>query len=95
MLKEIVQLQIQIQRKMKTKKIYQAKTNNNKSATVTIPVASGTRADLSVTNSSSPNPVTAGNNITYTQSRPVWAKISDRGTLRNAFSIMPLVRASR
>ncbi|MBZ5689567.1 MAG: DUF11 domain-containing protein [Acidobacteriia bacterium] len=40
----------------------------NNSATVTIPVASGTRADLSVTNSSSPNPVTAGNNITYTQS---------------------------
>ena len=38
------------------------------SATVTIAVASGTQADLSVTNSGSPNPVTAGNNITYTQS---------------------------
>ena len=33
----------------------------------TIAVASGTQADLSVTNSGSPNPVTAGNNITYTQ----------------------------
>ena len=39
----------------------------NNSAVVTIPVASGTQADLSVTNSGSPNPVTAGNNITYTQ----------------------------
>jgi uncharacterized repeat protein (TIGR01451 family) len=38
------------------------------SATVTIGVATGTQADLSVTNSGSPNPVTAGNNITYTQS---------------------------
>ena len=38
------------------------------SATVNIAVASGTQADLSVTNSASPNPVTAGNNITYTQS---------------------------
>jgi uncharacterized repeat protein (TIGR01451 family) len=36
--------------------------------TVNIAVASGTQADLSVTNSGSPNPVTAGNNITYTQS---------------------------
>jgi uncharacterized repeat protein (TIGR01451 family) len=40
----------------------------NNSATVNIPVGSGTRADLSVTNSASPNPVTAGNNITYSQS---------------------------
>jgi len=39
----------------------------NNSATVTIPVSSGSQADLSVTNSASPNPVTAGNNITYTQ----------------------------
>jgi uncharacterized repeat protein (TIGR01451 family) len=38
------------------------------SATVTIAVASGAQADLSVTNSGSPNAVTAGNNITYTQS---------------------------
>jgi uncharacterized repeat protein (TIGR01451 family) len=38
------------------------------SATVNIAVTSGTQADLSVTNSGSPNPVTAGNNITYTQS---------------------------
>ena len=38
------------------------------SATVNIAVASGAQADLSVTNSGSPNPVTAGNNITYTQS---------------------------
>jgi uncharacterized repeat protein (TIGR01451 family) len=38
------------------------------SATVNIAVASGTQADLSVTNSGSPNPVSAGNNITYTQS---------------------------
>jgi uncharacterized repeat protein (TIGR01451 family) len=37
------------------------------SATVQIAVASGTQADLSVTNAASPNPVTAGNNITYTQ----------------------------
>ena len=42
------------------------KTDN--SATVNIAVASGTQADLSVTNSGSPNPVTAGQNITYTQS---------------------------
>jgi len=40
----------------------------NNSATVNIPVGSGTQADLSVTNVGSPNPVTAGNNITYTQS---------------------------
>jgi uncharacterized repeat protein (TIGR01451 family) len=39
----------------------------NNSATVTIAVASGAQADLSVTNAGSPNPVTAGNNITYTQ----------------------------
>ncbi len=38
------------------------------SATVSIAVASAAQADLSVTNSGSPNPVTAGNNITYTQS---------------------------
>ena len=41
---------------------------SNNSAAVTIPVASATQADLRVTNTSSPNPVTAGNNITYTQS---------------------------
>src|SRR5271157_4090038 len=41
---------------------------NNNSATVNIAVASATQADLSVTNSASPNPVTAGNVITYTQS---------------------------
>ncbi len=41
-------------------------TNNN-SATVNIAVASATQADLSVTNSATPNPVTAGNNITYAQ----------------------------
>ena len=40
---------------------------NNNSATVTIGVGNATTADLSVTNSASPNPVTAGNNITYTQ----------------------------
>ncbi|HUA16584.1 MAG TPA: C25 family cysteine peptidase [Verrucomicrobiae bacterium] len=40
----------------------------NNSATVNIPVASATQADLSVTNAGSPNPVSAGNNITYTQS---------------------------
>jgi uncharacterized repeat protein (TIGR01451 family) len=38
------------------------------SATVNIAVTSGTQADLSVTNAGSPSPVTAGNNITYTQS---------------------------
>ncbi len=37
------------------------------SATVNIAVAVAGQADLSVTNSASPNPVTAGNNITYTQ----------------------------
>ena len=41
---------------------------SNNSATVNIAVASGTQADLSVTNSASPNPVAAGNNITYAQS---------------------------
>jgi uncharacterized repeat protein (TIGR01451 family) len=40
---------------------------SNNSATVNTPVASATQADLSVTNSASPNPVTAGNNITYAQ----------------------------
>jgi uncharacterized repeat protein (TIGR01451 family) len=42
--------------------------STNNTAIVNIPVASGTQADLSVTNSATPNPVTAGNNITYTQS---------------------------
>jgi len=42
--------------------------STNNSATVNIAVTSGTQADLSVTNTGSPNPVTAGNNITYTQS---------------------------
>ena len=40
---------------------------NDNSATVAIAVAGATQADLSVTNSGSPNPVTAGNNITYLQ----------------------------
>jgi uncharacterized repeat protein (TIGR01451 family) len=40
---------------------------NDNSATVKIAVAGTTQADLSVTNSASPNPVTAGNNITYVQ----------------------------
>jgi len=40
----------------------------NNSATVSIPVTSATQADLRVTNSGSPSLVTAGNNITYTQS---------------------------
>jgi uncharacterized repeat protein (TIGR01451 family) len=40
----------------------------NNAAAVAIAVTSGTQADLSVTNSGSPSPVTAGNNITYTQS---------------------------
>jgi uncharacterized repeat protein (TIGR01451 family) len=39
----------------------------NNSATVTIGVASAAEADLSVTDSASPNPVAAGQNITYTQ----------------------------
>ncbi len=39
----------------------------NNSATVMIGVAGATQADLSVTNSASPNPVNAGSNITYTQ----------------------------
>ncbi len=39
--------------------------NNNATATVT--VASATQADLSVTSTASPNPVTDGNNISYTQ----------------------------
>jgi len=37
------------------------------SATANVEVATGTQADLSVTSSASPNPVLAGNNITYTQ----------------------------
>jgi uncharacterized repeat protein (TIGR01451 family) len=41
---------------------------NNNSATVNIAVAGAGQADLSVTNSASPNPVSAGSNITYTQS---------------------------
>ncbi len=40
----------------------------NNSATVNITVASAGQADLSVSNSGSPNPVAAGNNITYAQS---------------------------
>jgi len=39
----------------------------NNSATVTIGVASNTQADLSVTNAGSPNPVNAGQNITFSQ----------------------------
>jgi uncharacterized repeat protein (TIGR01451 family) len=39
----------------------------NNTATFNIAVASGTQADLSVTNAASPNPVAAGGNITYTQ----------------------------
>ena len=39
----------------------------NNSATANIAVANATQADLSVTNSASPNPVVAGSNITYTQ----------------------------
>jgi uncharacterized repeat protein (TIGR01451 family) len=39
----------------------------NDSATVTIAVASATQSDVSVTNSGSPNPVSAGQNITYSQ----------------------------
>ncbi len=39
----------------------------NNSATSTIAVAGGGQADLSVTNVASTNPVTAGNNLTYTQ----------------------------
>jgi len=37
------------------------------SVTVNIAVASATEADLSMANAASPNPVTAGNSITYTQ----------------------------
>ncbi|MGA8867288.1 MAG: hypothetical protein WB510_09985, partial [Candidatus Sulfotelmatobacter sp.] len=40
---------------------------NDNSATMAIAVAGATQADLSVINTASPNPVTAGNNITYTQ----------------------------
>ncbi|MGB8832158.1 MAG: C25 family cysteine peptidase [Candidatus Sulfotelmatobacter sp.] len=39
----------------------------NNSATVNIAVAGAGQADLSVTNLASPNPVSAGSNITYTQ----------------------------
>ena len=41
---------------------------NNNSATASVVVASAGQADLSVTSSATPNPVTDGNNITYTQS---------------------------
>jgi uncharacterized repeat protein (TIGR01451 family) len=40
---------------------------NNNSATVTIGVATATQADLSITNAGSPNPVNAGQNITFSQ----------------------------
>jgi len=39
----------------------------NNAATVTTGVATATEADLSITNTASPSPVTAGSNITYTQ----------------------------
>jgi len=39
----------------------------NNTATVTIGVASGTQADMSVTNSGSPNPVNAGQTVTFSQ----------------------------
>ncbi|MGA3349234.1 MAG: hypothetical protein ABSC33_09430, partial [Candidatus Sulfotelmatobacter sp.] len=39
----------------------------NNTATSSIGVTNATDADLSATNSASPNPVTAGNNVTYTQ----------------------------
>ncbi len=39
----------------------------NNSATSNIAVAGATQADLSITNAASPNPVSAGQNITYTQ----------------------------
>ena len=41
---------------------------NNNSATATAVVATAGQADLSVVSAASPNPVTDGNNITYTQS---------------------------
>ncbi len=40
---------------------------NNNSATATVVVATAGQADMSVTSSASPNPVTDGNNITYVQ----------------------------
>ena len=40
---------------------------NNNAATATVVVATAGQADLSVTSSATPNPVTGGNNITYTQ----------------------------
>ncbi len=40
---------------------------NNNAATSTVVVAASGQADLSVTGSATPNPVTGGNNITYTQ----------------------------
>jgi uncharacterized repeat protein (TIGR01451 family) len=40
---------------------------SNNSATVMTLVAAATTADLTISNSASPNPVIAGNNITYTQ----------------------------
>jgi uncharacterized repeat protein (TIGR01451 family) len=41
--------------------------STDNSATVSIAVTGATQADLSVTNSASPNPVSGGSNITYTQ----------------------------
>jgi uncharacterized repeat protein (TIGR01451 family) len=40
---------------------------NNNAATATVVVATAGQADLSVTSAATPNPVTDGNNITYTQ----------------------------
>ena len=53
----------------------------NNSATATTVVAGAGQADLSVTNSASPNPVSAGSNITYTQTVTNGGPASATGTV--------------
>jgi len=61
----------------------------NNSATVTIGVASATQADLSVTDSASPNPVAAGQNITYTQTVTNNGPATAGGTVVALFDQVP------
>jgi uncharacterized repeat protein (TIGR01451 family) len=61
----------------------------NNSATVTIGVASATQADLSITNVASPNPVIAGQNITYTQTITNNGPATAGGTIVELFDQVP------
>ena len=63
--------------------------SSNNSATVIIGVAGATQADLSVTNSASPNPVSAGSNITYTQTVTNNGPATAGGTVVALFDQVP------